>query len=164
MEHIYKEVRRSFVPESPCYSAHYLASSLYSHLSLHCKIRTMASVSELQQGFVPPTFQVCVLSIDIIIRLIETYMITSACGMFHFQFGWVSWFPTDIGPLVLFLYESTITLGREVDVVWGRRWTAITWLYAFMRYSTIALNTMVFNPAASMMVWHSQIIQMWYAF
>ncbi|KAI0769529.1 hypothetical protein BC629DRAFT_789283 [Irpex lacteus] len=38
----------------------------------------------------------------------------------------------------LFFYESLTTLSREVDVIWSRKWTMMTWLYALTRYSTVA--------------------------
>ncbi|KAI0769555.1 hypothetical protein BC629DRAFT_792037 [Irpex lacteus] len=48
---------------------------------------------------------------------------------------------------VLFLYDSAITLSIEAKVIWRRKWTAMTWLYAFMRYSSIALIPLTFVPS-----------------
>ncbi|KAI0738123.1 hypothetical protein BC629DRAFT_1300472, partial [Irpex lacteus] len=36
-----------------------------------------------------------------------------------------------------FLFDCIITLSQEVDVIWRRKWTAITWLYLLTRYSTV---------------------------
>lgn len=55
---------------------------------------------------------------------------------------------------VLTFYEMIATLSEEVDVVWRRKWTTMTWLYALMRYSTVALSILSFPPAEDIKVWH----------
>ncbi|KAI0769492.1 hypothetical protein BC629DRAFT_1292144, partial [Irpex lacteus] len=47
---------------------------------------------------------------------------------------------------VLLLYESITTLSQEVDVIWCRKWTAITWLYALTRYSVVLQQIETFTP------------------
>lgn len=43
---------------------------------------------------------------------------------------------------------------QEVTVIWQRRWTAMTWLYAFTRYST-AINCIIFFvPVDNIIVRH----------
>ncbi|KAI0769558.1 hypothetical protein BC629DRAFT_1442237 [Irpex lacteus] len=84
----------------------------------------MASVAELQQEYVSSTFEDHVLSVNDIIRLIETYILTAAS--------------------VAFFYECVITLCEEVDIVWRRKWTTMTWIYALTRYSVLFNNIRVF--------------------
>ncbi|KAI0084418.1 hypothetical protein BDY19DRAFT_997771 [Irpex rosettiformis] len=50
---------------------------------------------------------------------------------------------------VLYLFESCITLSQEVRVIWKRKWTFMTWLYAFTRYSAVLLSIMTFIPVWS---------------
>ncbi|KAI0781564.1 hypothetical protein BC629DRAFT_1289752, partial [Irpex lacteus] len=37
----------------------------------------------------------------------------------------------------LYLYDWMTTLSEEVNVIWRRKWTSITWLYALTRYSAV---------------------------
>lgn len=53
---------------------------------------------------------------------------------------------------VLFLYDSIITLFQEVNVIWCRRWTATTWLYAFTRYSMVLDVILHIAPTKSLLV------------
>lgn len=39
---------------------------------------------------------------------------------------------------VLYLSETIFTLSQEINVIWSRKWTAISWLYAFTRYLAVA--------------------------
>ncbi|KAI0769560.1 hypothetical protein BC629DRAFT_1442239 [Irpex lacteus] len=46
---------------------------------------------------------------------------------------------------VVFFYECVITLCEEVNVIWRRKWTTMTWIYAITRYSTLLLNILTFG-------------------
>lgn len=48
--------------------------------------------------------------------------------------------------LALYLFESLISLPLEIDVVWCQKWSAITWVYAFTRYSTVLSCIVSFIP------------------
>jgi hypothetical protein len=37
--------------------------------------------------------------------------------------------------IALYVYECLITIGQEVHNIWARKWTLITWIYVFNRYS-----------------------------
>ncbi|KAI0769503.1 hypothetical protein BC629DRAFT_1533368 [Irpex lacteus] len=50
----------------------------------------------------------------------------------------------------LFFYECIITLSQEVDVVWRRKWTAITWLYALTRYCEVLDQIVTFLPVGNL--------------
>lgn len=54
--------------------------------------------------------------------------------------------------VVLFLFDCTITLSQEIDVIWARKWTTTTWLYAIMRYS-LAVDVI----GCVMPVWTSEV-------
>ncbi len=56
---------------------------------------------------------------------------------------------------VLFVFDSIISISTEVEVIWSRKWTAMTWLYAFTRYTTVIIVCNSFNPADSSEVCHS---------
>ncbi|KAI0804508.1 hypothetical protein BC629DRAFT_1590775 [Irpex lacteus] len=47
---------------------------------------------------------------------------------------------------VLYFFESIITFSQEVEVVWCRKWTATTWLYAFTRYTSLLFSIWIFIP------------------
>lgn len=57
-----------------------------------------------------------------------------------------------VAPSVLFLYESLSTLSQEVDVIWRRKRTMSTWLYAATRYVTVAEQVVNLLPATSITV------------
>ncbi|KAI0769531.1 hypothetical protein BC629DRAFT_1533884 [Irpex lacteus] len=92
----------------------------------------MSSVIDLQDEYV--SFGVVYLRCYLIawLRLIIGYVTVSAC--------------------VLFLYESLSTLSQEVDVIWRRKWTMSTWLYAATRYVTVAEQVVNLLPATSITV------------
>ncbi|KAI0086736.1 hypothetical protein BDY19DRAFT_995489 [Irpex rosettiformis] len=46
-------------------------------------------------------------------------------------------------------YGTCIAFSQEVEVIWRRKWSAMTWLYAFARYSEVLLCIIVFIPARS---------------
>ncbi|KAI0086573.1 hypothetical protein BDY19DRAFT_351161 [Irpex rosettiformis] len=37
----------------------------------------------------------------------------------------------------LYIFECVITFSQEVDVIWRRKWTMATWLYACTRYTAL---------------------------
>ncbi|KAI0769495.1 hypothetical protein BC629DRAFT_1292030, partial [Irpex lacteus] len=49
--------------------------------------------------------------------------------------------------LVLFLFDSIITISQEVDVIWRRKWTATTWLYVLTRHGTVIDQVIVLIPS-----------------
>lgn len=57
-----------------------------------------------------------------------------------------------VAPSVLFLYESLSALSHEVDVIWRRKRTISTWLYAATRYGTAAGQVVNLLPAANITV------------
>ncbi|KAI0769508.1 hypothetical protein BC629DRAFT_1442198 [Irpex lacteus] len=46
----------------------------------------------------------------------------------------------------LYLYESLIALSQEVDVIWRRKRSLMTWLYIFTRYSAVVDNILLLAP------------------
>lgn len=58
----------------------------------------------------------------------------------------------------LFLYECVITLTQEVNVIWHRKWTATTWLYAFTRYVTVLDQTILLLPVRNFAVSRAYLI------
>ncbi|KAI0799614.1 hypothetical protein BC629DRAFT_1285243, partial [Irpex lacteus] len=52
----------------------------------------------------------------------------------------------------LFLYESIITLSQEIEVIWRRKWTVMTWLYAFTRYTLVVDTVFLFIPTGNIEV------------
>ncbi|KAI0086789.1 hypothetical protein BDY19DRAFT_329150 [Irpex rosettiformis] len=56
----------------------------------------------------------------------------------------------DYSANVLYLFDSCVTFPREVDAIWGRRWTIMTWLYASTRYSAVLKGIMIFVLAKSL--------------
>ncbi len=56
----------------------------------------------------------------------------------------------------LFFYECIVTLSQEVDVVWRRKWTAITWLYALTRYCEVLDQIVTFLPVGNITVSRAQ--------
>ncbi|KAI0769549.1 hypothetical protein BC629DRAFT_1595860 [Irpex lacteus] len=47
---------------------------------------------------------------------------------------------------VLFLFETSITFAQEVNVIWTRKWSMITWLYVVTRYTTLLLTILDLIP------------------
>ncbi|KAI0769525.1 hypothetical protein BC629DRAFT_1533792 [Irpex lacteus] len=91
----------------------------------------MASVAQLQE------------------ELVSVYSSQSAEGKSH-----ISGFnepPSDSSSFaslpVLFLYDCAITISQEVHVIWQRKWTATTWLYALTRYSILVDQIILLSPA-----------------
>ncbi|KAI0802058.1 hypothetical protein BC629DRAFT_163225 [Irpex lacteus] len=62
-------------------------------------------------------------------ELVATYLSTSAC--------------------VWFLQETVFALRQEVDAIWNRKWTVMTWIYAFTRYSTAVDSILHLVPYGS---------------
>ncbi|KAI0086727.1 hypothetical protein BDY19DRAFT_995482 [Irpex rosettiformis] len=50
---------------------------------------------------------------------------------------------------VLYLFESCITFSQEIDVIWRRKWSMMTCLYAFTRYSGVLFCINNFIPVWS---------------
>ncbi|KAI0084384.1 hypothetical protein BDY19DRAFT_909860 [Irpex rosettiformis] len=50
---------------------------------------------------------------------------------------------------ILYLWESCITFSQEIDVVWGRKWTVMTWLYMITHYGAILLNFIELIPPSA---------------
>ncbi|KAI0769534.1 hypothetical protein BC629DRAFT_1533929 [Irpex lacteus] len=69
-------------------------------------------------------------------ELIGNYINTSANGKSHVDSRAVRLL-SHMSALVLFLYDSIVTLCEEIDIIWRRKWTAMTWLFAFTRYVAI---------------------------
>ncbi|KAI0769502.1 hypothetical protein BC629DRAFT_785704 [Irpex lacteus] len=72
----------------------------------------------------------------------EGYARISMSSVAQLQQELIATYVTRAAP-VLFLYEYITTLSEEVDVIWCRKWTATTWLYALTCYSTV-LDQIVF--------------------
>ncbi|KAI0781576.1 hypothetical protein BC629DRAFT_566332 [Irpex lacteus] len=53
---------------------------------------------------------------------------------------------------VLFLYETIITFSQEIKVIWDRKWTIMTWLYALTRYIVAVGCLLNLFPAAGPLV------------
>ncbi|KAI0086731.1 hypothetical protein BDY19DRAFT_907923 [Irpex rosettiformis] len=53
---------------------------------------------------------------------------------------------SDIQQLLL----DCITLSQEADAIWGRKWSMMTWLYAFTRYNGVLLSIATFLPISSL--------------
>ncbi|EIW77617.1 hypothetical protein CONPUDRAFT_156820 [Coniophora puteana RWD-64-598 SS2] len=74
---------------------------------------------------------------------------------------YVYFLQTGYGALAVFaivVYDYTLTLSREVDLIWKRRWTLVTWLYAISRYYAMILSLFitilsVHTPPMSLMTW-----------
>ncbi|KAI0083914.1 hypothetical protein BDY19DRAFT_998115 [Irpex rosettiformis] len=49
----------------------------------------------------------------------------------------------------LYFFDSCVTFSQEVDVIWGRKRSMMTWLYAFTRYSEVLLCITAFIPVWS---------------
>lgn len=54
--------------------------------------------------------------------------------------------------LALYLFECCITLSQEVDTIWCRRWSLMTWVYALTRYATALLCIWTIIPVGSLEV------------
>ena len=59
---------------------------------------------------------------------------------------------TLIATLALTAFEICITAQQEVDVIWRRKWTLITWLYSFTRYGELLAGILMFTADAGYMV------------
>ncbi|KAI0769483.1 hypothetical protein BC629DRAFT_784596 [Irpex lacteus] len=46
----------------------------------------------------------------------------------------------------LYFFDSIATFPQEVKVIWRRKWTVTTWLYAFTRYTTLIFGIQSFIP------------------
>ena len=46
----------------------------------------------------------------------------------------------------LYLFESCLVFSREIEVVWRRRWSAITWIYVLSHYSSLLLTIFSIVP------------------
>ncbi|KAI0086734.1 hypothetical protein BDY19DRAFT_907926 [Irpex rosettiformis] len=57
---------------------------------------------------------------------------------------------SDIQQLLLEYTFSCITFSQEVNLIWGRKWSATTWLYAFTRYNEVLLSIAIFLPISSL--------------
>ncbi|KAI0769541.1 hypothetical protein BC629DRAFT_1292115, partial [Irpex lacteus] len=51
-------------------------------------------------------------------------------------------------------YECVITLCEEMNLIWSRQWTTMTWIYALTRYSTLLLSIIIFFPFETIEVRH----------
>ncbi|KAI0769533.1 hypothetical protein BC629DRAFT_1442216 [Irpex lacteus] len=51
---------------------------------------------------------------------------------------------------VLFFFESCITFSQEIHVIWNRKWTMMTWIFALARYSTVLSCVLTFVPVSSL--------------
>ena len=60
--------------------------------------------------------------------------------------------PSVINPSVLYGYECIITLTQEVQVIWSRKWSIMTMVYAFTRYTTVLLIISEFLPISNLAV------------
>ncbi|KAI0818721.1 hypothetical protein BC629DRAFT_1463743 [Irpex lacteus] len=49
----------------------------------------------------------------------------------------------NISANVLYLFDGIITIRQEVHVIWSRKWTVMSWLYALTRYNA-AVNSILF--------------------
>lgn len=67
-------------------------------------------------------------------RRLGHYLNTSAGGMPNVILAGT---PSHIALSALYLFEILISLAQEIDAIWCQRWSAITWVYAFTRYSTV---------------------------
>ncbi len=104
----------------------------------------MASVAELQQEYVPPNFGSHYCFIDIIYQYYQ--QLYPHCCQWYVLCS-IRSSPViliDIESLVVFFYDCVITLCEEVNVVWRRKWTTMTWIYTLTRYSTLLLNILTF--------------------
>ena len=54
--------------------------------------------------------------------------------------------------LALYAYECLITLLQEVNVIWRRKWSIITWVYTLTRYATALITIRSFLPAPNLLV------------
>lgn len=88
-------------------------------------------------------------------RLIGNYINTSANGKSHVDSRAVRLL-SHMSALVLFLYDSIVTLCEEIDIIWRRKWTAMTWLFAFTRYVAIVDIILTFTSPGSAQVRSSQ--------
>jgi len=56
---------------------------------------------------------------------------------------YVYFLQTGYGALAVFtivVYDYALTLSREVDLIWKRQWTFVTWLYVISRYYAMVLS------------------------
>lgn len=44
------------------------------------------------------------------------------------------------------MFECFITFSQEVEVIWRRQWSAMTWIYVFTRYSSVLLTVLDLIP------------------
>lgn len=111
------------------------------------------SIAVLQQEYVPPKHYISVLLIKQY-RVIGVYISGSANGRFQVRRLDLSrtHFSVVYCILVLFLFDCLITLSQEIDVLWGRKWTATTWLYMLTRYNTVIRQIILDIPLWTDMV------------
>lgn len=58
-------------------------------------------------------------------------------------------------PVALYLFECLLTFSQEVEVIWRRQWSAMTWIYAFTRYGQVSLVLFDVIPVWGFVVRHS---------
>lgn len=114
-----------------------------------------STATDLQRVYVSLDCVTCYVRFTKICRLIGLYVNRAAEGKCHVTFP-VLTLTTSFLP-VLFLFECIITVSQEVGVIWQRKWTAITWLYAVMRYSTIMDQMDLLTPVWNLMVSCTQL-------
>lgn len=52
----------------------------------------------------------------------------------------------DVHYIVFYFYECCIAFTEEVSVIWRRKWTGMTWLFASTRYIVLFLQILSFMP------------------
>ncbi len=69
--------------------------------------------------------------------MIELYIIYSLAGRISYIAVLII---THIFASALVVYEHIITFQQEVQAVWKRKWSAVTWLFALNRYLLLLVS------------------------
>ena len=92
-----------------------------------------------------------------VLRQVSNYIACSMDGMYSESLSLSLMIVWLLHSIALYFYDSSLMFSQDVEVIWGRKWSTITWIYVFTRYSAVLLVIFDLIPDQGFLVGDSQM-------